>query len=232
MRLGGVVIAVVVFVSVIAFARNGSGRSSSGFGSSASFSGSSSSGGAHSSSGGSGSSASSAGSHNSSSSASHGSSTGGASSRSSPSAKLPSTKGSASPETKSSRSLFHPFRNRKPVQIAESKRSAPCLKQPCAICPPGQSPGGRGGCVAPRNACSSGQGWNGFSCGTEGWFNDCRVLAEQLAEQQRQMRGQNDPGQSLRRQLLLNQYDHCAKRFGLEPFGSYLFSDARQLDVP
>jgi len=85
--------------------------------------------------------------------------------------------------------------------------------------------------VVASNVCRSGQSWNGFACGTQYWFNDCRALADQLAAQERQMRGQNDPGQSLRHQLLQNQYEQCLKRFSLLPFG-YAFNDARPLDVP
>jgi len=85
--------------------------------------------------------------------------------------------------------------------------------------------------VVANNMCRAGQSWNGFACGTQYWFNDCRALADQLAAQERQMRGQNDPGQSLRHQLLQNQYEQCLKRFSLLPFG-YAFNDARLLDVP
>jgi hypothetical protein len=206
MRLSGLVIAAVLFVFGMVSYRTDRVEAAPVFSSS------SSSGGGHSGgSAGSASSPSSASSHSSSSSSMRAPSTGSASSH-----RLGSSKEDALPEKKSSRSFFHPFRKAKPLQSAEFKPIVPCLKQPCAV---------------PRNACSSRQPWNGFGCGTEGWFNDCRVLAEELIKQQRQMRVQY-PGQGLRRQLMLNQYDNCAKRFALEPFGSYLFSDARLFDVP
>jgi hypothetical protein len=54
---------------------------------------------------------------------------------------------------------------------------------------------------------------------------------DQLAAQKQQMRGQ-DPGQSLRYQLLRNQYDECVRRFGLAPFSSaYAFNSPFRLDT-
>jgi hypothetical protein len=109
-------------------------------------------------------------------------------------------------------SLRHPFRKPGPVQTAEFKRR-PCRKEPCAVCPPGESRNG-GACVVLGSVCPAGLVWNGFACGSRYWLNDdCRALAEQLAEQQRQMRGQNDPGQSLRYQLLRQQYEQCLERY-------------------
>jgi len=219
MRLSGLVIAAILLVSATLLAQHSSGGGSSSGGSShGGYSG--------------GSSASSASSHTSSASASHVGSTGAAASHLSSSSKSPSIKANAAPEKKSSRSFLHPFR--KPVQSAEFKRPAPCRKGPCPICPPGESRNGNGACGPPvvaSNVCRAGQTWNGFACGTQYWFNDCRALADQLAAQERQMRGQNDPGQSLRHQLLQNQYEQCLKRFSLRPFG-YAFNDALPLDIP
>jgi len=222
MRLSRLVVAAVLFVSATLLGQHtsGAGGSSSG--------GSASSGGSHSSY--SVGSSSSASSHNSSSSASHVASTGAAASRLSPSAKLPSTKENAAPEKKGFfSSLRHPFR--KPVQRAEFRRPVRCLKEPCAVCPPGKSSNGKGACVLASNVCPTGQFGNGFACGTQYWFNDCRALADQLAAERQQIRGRNDPGQSLRHRRLQEQYEDCLMRSRL-PFGAYAFNDARLLDTP
>jgi hypothetical protein len=56
-------------------------------------------------------------------------------------------------------------------------------------------------------------------------FHDCSSLARQLEAQRRQMRGRNDPGQSLIYQTLLSQYQQCMARYGLQPFGSFAFNE-------
>jgi len=218
-RLSNLVIAAILLVSATLLAQHSSGGGSSSGGSShGGYSG--------------GSSASSASSHTSSASASHVGSTGASASHTASFPKSSTAKASAAPEKKSSRSFLHPFR--KPVQRTEFKRPAPCLKGRCPVCPPGESRNGTGTCGPPvvaSNLCRAGQSWNGFACGTQYWFNDCRALADQLAVQERRMRVHNDPGDSLRHQLLQNQYEQCLKRFSLQPFG-YAFNDARLLDIP
>ncbi len=223
MRLSSLVVAAVLFVSATLLGQHTSGAGGSS-------SGGSSSGASHSSySGGSSSSASSASSHRSSSSASHIASTGAAGSRLS-SSKLPSAKENATPEKKGFfSSLRHPFR--KPVRRAEFRRPRRCLREPCAVCPPGASSNGKGACVLASNVCPTGQFWNGFACGTQYWFNDCRALADQLAAERQQIRGRNEPGQSLRHRLLQEQSEDCLMRSRL-PFGAYAFNDARLLDTP
>jgi hypothetical protein len=144
---------------------------------------------------------------------------------------LSSTKENAAPEKKSSRSFLHPFRKPKPVQSAEFKRPAPCLKGPCAVCPPGESRSGKGACMLASNVCSSGQSWNGFACGLRYRFNDCTALADQLAAQQRQMRGQSDAGQVLVYRLLRQQYESCWARPGSRSYGSASLFDTL-LDTP
>jgi len=217
MRLSGLAFLAILLVSATLFAQHTSGG-----GGSASFGGSSGSAASRGSySGGSSSSASSASSHSSSSYGAHVSGTGAASSHSSTSSKVSSTKESASPEKKSSRSFFHPFRKSKPVQSAEFKRPVPCLKGPCAICPPGGSR--KGPCVVTTNVCPSAQSWNG-ACGFPYGFNDCSALADRLAAERRHMQGQNDPGQSLLYRLLLQQYQSCLARYGSHGYSSaYLF---------
>jgi hypothetical protein len=232
MRFSSLVVAAVLLVPAALLAQHSSGAGGS---SSGGYSGASSSGASHSSySGGSSSSASSASSHNSSSSASHVASTGAAASHPSPSTKLPSTKENAAPEKKGFRPfLRHPFKKPKPVQTAEFKRP-PCRKEPCAVCPPGESRNGKGGCVpsvVASNVCQPGQFWNGFACGARYFVNDCSALAAQLAQQERQMRsaltaqqqscsldsagqecadlrGQSG-GESLRYRRLQEQYEQC-----------------------
>ncbi|MGA3090531.1 MAG: hypothetical protein ABSD75_18110 [Terriglobales bacterium] len=58
-------------------------------------------------------------------------------------------------------------------------------------------------------SCAAGQYLYGNNCGAQYWFNDCRALAAQLARLQQQMAGSNDPGVSLRRRLLEEQYERC-----------------------
>jgi len=219
MRLSGLVVAAILLVSVTLLAQHSSGG------------GGSSSGGSHGGySGASSSYVNSAGSHTSSGSASHVASAS-ASSHPSPSSKVSSTKGNAALEKKSSRSLLHPFRKPKLVQSAEFKRPVRCLKGPCPVCPLGQSRDGNGACVVANNVCSSEQSWNGFACAVPYWSNGCEALAEQLAVEEREMRGQNDPGQSLRYRVLQDQYEQCLMRSRL-PFGTYAFDDAILFDLP
>ena len=84
-----------------------------------------------------------------------------------PSSKLPPSQANAPPEKKSFFSrLRHPFKP-KPVKTAEFKRPPPCRKEPCAVCPPGESRNGKGACMAPVVAitqCQPGQTWNGGAC--------------------------------------------------------------------
>jgi len=143
--------------------------------------------------------------------------------------KSPSTKAKTAPEKEGS-SFWHPFRKAKPVQTAEVKSPVLCFKGPCAVCPRGQSRNGAGACVIASNACPAGQSWNGFACGTQGLV-DCRDLAQQLAAEREQMRGESDYGQSLRYRLLQEQYQQCLMR-AHAPFGAYALNDAFLLDTP
>lgn len=205
MRLSGLVIAAILLASVTLLAQHSSGGGSSSGGSS------------HGGYSGGGSSASSASGHTSSASASHIVSTSAASRQPSSFSKSPPANEKASPEKKNSRSFLHPFRKPQPVQSVGSKRPAPCLKGKCPVCPPGGSRNGTGACglsVVANNMCRGGQSWNGFACSTQYWFNDCSALANQLAAQQRRMRGQSDPGQALVYRLLRQQYESCLARYG------------------
>src|ERR1017187_3089866 len=242
MRLSGLVIAVLLFFSTILPAQHSSaaGASSS---SGSSSSGSSSSGSSHSSSGSSGSISGSSSSHASpvggsdrSLSAGRTSSAGGSSGkvgstavRSTNGAKAnvgvpPKSPSSLKPEKKSFASfLKHPFK--KPRPVADNKRP-PCRKEPCPVCPTGESRhGGACGPVFVSNVCDAGQFWNGFTCG-QTWWEDCQALAHELAAERQQMQGQVDPFQSLRYQRLQEQYDRCMERFGRSPSNAYL------LDTP
>jgi hypothetical protein len=212
MRLSGLVVASILLVAATLLAQHSSGG------------GGSSSGSSHSGySGGSSASVSSASSHGSVGSASRVVGTS-ASSHQSPSSKVSSTKANAAPEKKES-SFWHPFRKAKPVQNAGFKTPVLCLKGPCAVCPRGQSRNGNGACAVASNVCSAGQY---FSCGG---YNDCSALAQQLAEQKRQMQSQSDFGQSLRYRLLQDQYEQCLRRYS-SGFGAYAFSSALLLDTP
>ncbi len=213
MRLSGLVIATILWVSASLLAQHSSaGGSSSGGSSHGGYSG--------------GSSVSSASSHTSSASASHVGITSATSRQPSSFSKSPPANGKPSPEKKSSRSFLHLFRKPQPVQSAGLKRPTPCLKGKCPVCPPGEARGGSGACVVANNMCAAGQSWNGFACSTQYWFNDCSALASQLAAQQRRMRGQSDPGQALMYRLLRQQYESCLARYG-----SHTFSDAFLFDT-
>jgi hypothetical protein len=85
--------------------------------------------------------------------------------------------------------------------------------------------------VLASNACPSNQAWNGFACGTQGWFNDCGYLAQQIAEQKRQMQSQNDYGQSLRYRMLQDQYQQCLMHSRIGS-GAYAFNSLFLLDTP
>ncbi len=206
MRLSGFFVAAVLCVSPVLFAQHSSGGSASSH--SSSFSGSS-------------------GISHSSYSGSSISSTGSPSST--PSIKSSSTKGSTSPEGKSSHSFFH--RKSTPVQRTEFKTPVPCLKGSCGFCPRGESRGTGGACVLASNSCPSNQAWNGFACGTQGWFNDCGYLAQRVADQKHLMQGQNDYGQSLRYRMLQDQYQQCLMR-SHSGFGAYAFNSMFLLNMP
>lgn len=224
MRLSGLVIVSILSVSPTLLAQH----TSSGTASSASFSGSSSAGASHSSySGGSGSSANSASSHNSASSAAHVAGRGAAASSPSKSTKSSARNANANQEKKAVRSFWHPFR--KPVQSAQFKRRVRCLKEPCPVCPPGESRRG-GACVVASNVCPS--GWNSFACSSQYLrFSDCTALASQLVAQERHMRGVGaDVGQNLVNRILRSQYEQCMMRFGSTYFDPYAFNDARLAD--
>ncbi len=217
MRLSGLVVASILLASLTLLAQHSSGG------------GGSSSGGSHGGySGASSSIASSSGSHSSSGPAGQVAGTGASSRSASP--KASSTKAGASPEGKSSRSFWHPFRKTTLAQSAEFKRPVSCLKGRCPVCPPGEARHGNGACVVASNVCSLGQAWNGFSCGSYP-FNDCSALAAQLAAQRDQMLEQDDYGQSLRYRLLRDQYEQCLMRSRFS-FGAYAFSDPFLFDLP
>jgi hypothetical protein len=119
------------------------------------------------------------------------------------------------PEKKGVFSFLH---HKKPAHEPEA------LINPRLHCKRGQS------CGAPvRSICQTGRVWNSSSCAQYdqySWFNACRSLADQLALERERMRMSNDTGESVRYQMMLNQYHQCMSRYGAEPFSSYLFSDA------
>ena len=214
MRLSGLVVAAIlslylVFSAHVLFAQHSSGGSSGGHSAGSSGSSFSSSGSSHGT--------------VSSGSVSH---TGTIASHSSPSTKS-SIHGPQAPEEK--RSFFHPFR--KPAIQAATFPA--CRNGSCGFCRNGGSRNASGACVITSSSCPSRQQWNGFSCGAQGWFNDCRVLAEQLSAEQRRSQGRNNPGQSLRNQMLQDQYEQCLSRFGFGAFASaYSFNNALLMDMP
>jgi hypothetical protein len=146
---------------------------------------------------------------------SHGSSSGGSSFARS--AGFSSSRGTITASTHSSGTVK--VSSAKTSAKSERKVFANKIEKPSFGCARGQNctcPGGArngfGGCTAPKIAsCTSGV-WNGYSCGAEGWFNDCRQLADQMALQQRQLY-RNGIRDGLRFRLLEDQYDYCQHAF-------------------
>jgi hypothetical protein len=138
-----------------------------------------------------------------------------------PSFKVPSPEEKAANE-KQTRGFWHPFRKAEPVHKAEFHFPVKCVKEPCAVCPPGSR---HGACVVANNFCPAGQSWNALGCSPQYLFADCSALARQLEAQRRQMRGRSDPGQSLIYQTLLSQYQQCMERYGLRSIGSFAFNE-------
>lgn len=97
------------------------------------------------------------------------------------------------PEKKGSHFFFrHHFRKRKPVQSAAIKPPAPCKKEPCAVCPPGEARKGTGACAVPaamvaNNRCLPGQPWNGAACVANG--SDCAMYSSRAAILANELRG-------------------------------------------
>jgi hypothetical protein len=214
MRLSGLAVAAVLAASTFLFAQHSSGGSAGGGGHAASFGGSNVS-------------------HSvpSMSSASRGSGPINLahSSPSSPSKSFSSK--DVSTGQKSSRSFFHPFRKPVTVKPPEFSSRVVCLKAPCAVCPPGQARGWKGGCFAQVNACQAGQSWNGFTCGVQGFLDDCTTLARELVRQKQLMRSQHDYGQGLQYQWLMNRYQQCLMR-SRSALGPYALNGALLLDTP
>jgi hypothetical protein len=89
--------------------------------------------------------------------------------------KMSQTQERATPEKRSFFSfLRHPFHPKpkqrldvKPKETADLRhRVPPCPKEPCPVCPPGETRNGKGACVAviASNDCQAGQTWNGGVC--------------------------------------------------------------------
>ncbi len=102
-----------------------------------------------------------------------------------------------------------------------------------SFCGGRESRNASGACLssAQTHSCPKGTVWTGFGngyCGTGYHFNDCSVLASQLAAQQRHMQGQSDPGQSLFYRLLSEQYQSCLGRSR----GLWSYNRASLFDAP
>jgi hypothetical protein len=234
MRLSGFVVATILFVS-ITFQVSGSLAAGGGFSGGAG--GSSHSGG---SSGGSsvgsaspgasrGSSAGSAGSLHSSAGVSS-SRAGSDRSKTSPEMRGPKDSARNSNEKSEKRGIFSFFRHKKTEPQPTVVSPFRCrFGQNCRVCGNGNR---NGGCGAPTAAsCGTGQTWNGFGCSAESLFYGCDDLARQMANARALRRNDKSGGQSLRYQLLRNQYEQCVRRFGLGRFGAFEFTDASLFDL-
>jgi hypothetical protein len=205
MRLSSLVVAVLFFFSLGAFAQHASGGGSSSGGSSGA---SSSSGGSHSSSASSSGSSStsahssgsstSSGNHGSSASASRGSTTAAARHQVENSPTRVPGRNSAANTSKNSRPaprgwinrLHHPFRRGRPKSVYADLGLTICKNKSCA-CPPGQTRGKNGRCVDTNNSsqCQPGQYWNGGVCVGASLFrqDDCSSLAFAIRQHAQQM---------------------------------------------
>ena len=83
--------------------------------------------------------------------------------------------------------------NPSPQPVTDLRRPVPCLKGPCAVCPPGQAhAGGCGGAFYLRHQhthCTSGEIWNGGACLLQTQFLDsCNSLRMTMQRQEQRMR--------------------------------------------
>ena len=124
-----------------------------------------------------------------------------------PSVREPSTNARARTEMPEKRSFFgflrHPFRKPEPkaTPVTNLRRPIPCLKGPCAVCPPGQAhAGGCGGAFYIRHQhthCTSGEIWNGGACLLQTQFLDsCNSLRMTMQRQQQRMQAAESARQS------------------------------------
>lgn len=140
---------------------------------------------------------------------------------------------SVAPEKKGLFSFFHRKPEARPSNVSSFWPPIGSKKGEVCTCLGGGSRNAAGQCsFRPQVfACGTGSGWNGYGCAAQYWSNDCRSIAQQLAAQRQQMRGQSDYGQSLRYRLLQQQYQQCLMRYGSYGFGAYSFA-ALVLDTP
>jgi hypothetical protein len=227
MRLSGLVIAAVLFISILfispALGQHSSGGGASSAGAShSSYAGGSSSVGA---------------SHASSVSSSRSVSSSSQSSQSSSSQRARSVNGPSNGSAKKApdHSLASFFHHKKPeptpTPVTQRMFIPRCRRgENCGVCP-GGSRNGFGQCVYPTQGCVTGQVWNGLGCGSPYYLSSCRNLAAQLASMDR-WQNQNDPSWAWRRQLLLQQYQQCTMRYGGNPFSLYALDGLSPFDAP
>jgi hypothetical protein len=208
MRRSALVPAAILFLSSFLLAQHSSGGGG-GF-----------SGGSHSSSGGFSGSGSSHASSGASSTA-HSSTSAPASSRTESNAQnhVSSVKSGTSQNEQNGKKGFFSFlhhRKPEPTLSLASARQPICQKGfNCGVCPASRRTAS-GGCGYVATSCGTGLSGSRFSCNYYRQ-NDCSRLADQLAAQQRLMRGQSDPGETLFYQTLQQQYNACLWRNGIHP---------------
>jgi hypothetical protein len=196
MRLSILLIAIIVVLAIILFPAPASAQHGGG---------SSGGGGSHASSGGGFSGSSSASSSHSTVSTSH------------TSTSRASAPASTSKVTRSTDS--HPVLQRRVVAKPAAMVAKPtvCRGRNC----PCLGGGGRnsfGNCtVQPLQfaACPAGDywDWNGYACGQEAFFNDCRSLGDELQKQGQRYLRMRSTREILRYHLLNDQYEHCMSAF-------------------
>ena len=250
MRLSSLVIATVLLFSVVLFAQHSSGGSGGGSSSSGGHSGGGLSGGGSSgggfhggSSGGGGSrggGASSSSSSGRSNSGSGGSARGSSEGFSERSFSVRSFKDSTRTGLNVRPGLLKPPVNEKVEAKPEKKslfaflhRKKPAPARVSFINPRPRCKWGHNCVVQPVCPVNSGWYWLSY-CGAQYdqyyWGNTCQALADQVAAERERMRTTADAGASLRYQMLMDQYHQCMRRYGTQPFSSYLFMS--ELEYP
>lgn len=56
------------------------------------------------------------------------------------------------------------------------------------------------------------------------WFNDCRMLADELAGERERLQA-DSYADSFHYEMLMQEYEQCLYRYGLEPFAAYGFNN-------
>jgi hypothetical protein len=114
--------------------------------------------------------------------------------------------------------VSHPVLQRRVIAKPSAIITKPTVcRGPNCPCLGGGSRNSLGNCaVQPQIAnCPVGEywGWNGYACGQEAFFNDCRALGDQVVGQQQRYLRMRSSREVLRYHLLNDQYERCMTAF-------------------